>query len=278
MSIKNILVSVIIPTYNRAHLLERAIKSVLSQSYSDLELIVIDDGSTDNTQELLANFIRKDKRVKTFCIDNSGVSRARNTGIHSSNGSLIAFLDSDDEWLQHKLKKQVDLYKTDRFVLCHSNEIWIRNGIRVNQMKKHEKSGGDLFLKSLPLCCISPSASILEKEVFDEVGLFDESFDICEDYELWLRITAKHRVDFIEEPLIIKYGGHEHQLSRRSWGNDIYRVKALQKIIKNGLVSDNKLAQVVMMLKTKSQILSDGFNKHGDIEKAKYYRKLVENI
>lgn len=276
MSIRNPLLSVIIPTYNRAHVLDRAINSVLSQSYSEFELLLIDDGSTDNTQDLLYSFTKKDKRIRTFYVDNSGVSRARNIGINNSNGKLIAFLDSDDEWFPNKIKRQVDLYLSNKFVLCHSNEIWIRNGVRVNQMKKHEKSGGDLFLKSLQLCCISPSASILDKTIFDEVGLFDESFDVCEDYELWLRITAKHQVSFIDEPLIIKYGGHTDQLSNRSWGNDVYRVMALEKIINSGFISGEKMAQAVAMLKTKAQILSKGFEKHGDLKKSEYYRKMSE--
>lgn len=276
MSIKNPFLSVIIPTYNRAHVLDRAINSVLSQSYSEFELLLIDDGSTDNTQNLLLSFIKKDKRIKAFYIDNSGVSRARNVGINNSKGELIAFLDSDDEWLPNKLKRQVDLYLSSKFILCHSNEIWIRNGVRVNQMKKHEKSGGDLFLKSLPLCCISPSASILDKKIFDEVGLFDESFEVCEDYELWLRITAKHQVSFIDEPLIIKHGGHADQLSNRSWGNDVYRVMALEKIINSGLISGEKMVQAVAMLKTKAKILSIGFEKHGNLNRSEYYRKMSE--
>ncbi|MCX6112518.1 MAG: glycosyltransferase [Proteobacteria bacterium] len=274
MSIRNVLVNVIIPTYNRGHLLDRSIKSVLDQSYKNIELIVIDDGSIDNTRSLVEEFTKKDKRVKYFYIDNSGVSSARNHGINNSNGELLAFLDSDDEWLPEKLKKQVDLYIKEPYQLCHSDEIWIRNGIRINQMKKHEKSGGDIFLKCLPLCCISPSAAIVTRGLIDEVGMFDEDLEICEDYDLWLRVTARYPVSFIDEPLIIKYGGHKDQLSNRSWGNDTYRVRALQKIIKSGTISGEKLSTAIEMLKTKCEILAKGFKKHGNLEQAQYYDKL----
>ena len=274
MSIRNVLVSVIIPTYNRAHLLNRAIKSVLDQSYRDLELIIVDDGSTDSTKSLVDEFARKDNRVKYFYIDNSGVSKARNYGIKNSKGELIAFLDSDDEWLSEKLKKQVDLYIKEAYRLCHSDEIWIRNGIRVNQMKKHEKSGGDIFFKCLPLCCVSPSAAVVTRKLIDEVGMFDEDFKVCEDYDLWLRVTSLYPVSFIDEPLIIKYGGHKDQLSNRSWGNDVYRVRALQKIISSGTISRDKLFAAVEMLKTKCEILAKGFEKHDNKEQAQYYRNL----
>ena len=274
MSIRNVSVSVIIPTYNRGYVLDRAIKSVLDQSYRDLELIVIDDGSTDNTKFLVEGFAKKDNRIKYFYLDNSGVSRARNYGIKNSSGELIAFLDSDDEWLPEKLKKQIDLYIKEPYHLSHSDEIWIRNGIRVNQMKKHEKGGGDIFLKCLPLCCISPSAAVVTRKLINEVGMFDEDFEVCEDYDLWLRVTALYPVSFIDEPLIIKYGGHKDQLSNRSWGNDVYRVRALQKIIGSGTISGDKLLSVIEMLKTKCEILERGFTKHGNKEQAQYYQKL----
>ena len=278
MSIRNVLTSVIIPTYNRAALLARAVKSVLSQTYKDLELIIVDDGSTDNTKELVKELVDSDERIKYFYISNSGVSRARNLGIQKSKGELIAFLDSDDEWLPQKLQKQIQLYLAEPYRLCHSDEIWVKNGKKMNQMKKHEKSGGDIFIKCLPLCCISPSASILTRKLLDEVGLFDDELDVCEDYDLWLRVTARYPVSFIEEPLIIKHGGHKDQLSNRSWGNDTYRVKALQKIISSGLVSGEKLAACIQTLKYKCEILSNGFEKHGKQKEAMFYKQIYLSL
>ncbi|MEI6079455.1 MAG: glycosyltransferase family A protein [bacterium] len=278
MSIRNVLVSVIIPTYNRAALLARAVQSVLSQTYKDLELIIVDDGSIDNTKELVQELVASDQRIKYFYIPNSGVSKARNLGIQKSKGELIAFLDSDDEWLPQKLQKQVQLYLNEPYHLCHSDEIWVKNGKKMNQMKKHEKSGGDIFIKCLPLCCISPSASILTRKLLDEVGLFDDELEVCEDYDLWLRVTARYPVSFIEEPLIIKHGGHDDQLSNRSWGNDTYRVTALQKIISSGLVSGEKLAACIQMLKYKCEILSNGFEKHGKQKEAMFYKQIYLSL
>jgi glycosyltransferase involved in cell wall biosynthesis len=294
-------VSIIIPSYNRASFLKKAITSVLEQTYSNWELLIIDDASSDETKELCDGFCQKDERIKYFrpWDKNKGVSASRNYGIKISSAELIAFLDSDDIWLAKKLEKQINEYKKDPYVLCHSDEIWIRNGARLNQMKKHKKSGGDIFLNCLPLCCISPSASIIRSDVFDKLGLFDESYPVCEDYDLWLRICARYKISFIEEALIIKNGGHSDQLSRASWGNDVYRVKSLVNLINNyysckkgktqieknnfvkeyklGLnLDDEKINASKQILVKKSEILFKGFLKHGDVEKAEYYKGLKQ--
>ena len=269
------LVSVIIPTYNRAALLERAIKSVCTQTYTNWELLLVDDASNDGTTKLLENLISEDSRIKYFrpWESNMGVSCARNYGIKSSRGALIAFLDSDDEWLEGKLEKQLKLYNRDPYRLCHSNEIWVRRGVRVNQMKKHEKSGGYIYDKCLALCCISPSAAVVERQVFEEIGVFDESLLVCEDYDLWLRVCCKYPVSFIDEPLLVKYGGHSDQLSRRSWGNDIYRLVSLDKILESGKLTREQYRNTLKAAISKSRILSKGFRKHGDLKKALYYEE-----
>ena len=133
--------SVIIPTYNRAHMLERAIKSVLAQTYKNFELIVVDDGSTDETKELLSKY----KDIHYYKIDNSGVSFARNFGVSKSKGKYLCFLDSDDEWLNEKLKAQYQQIENTRCLIVYGEETWFRNGIRVNKKKIHQKSGGDIF-------------------------------------------------------------------------------------------------------------------------------------
>ena len=204
-------ISVIIPTYNRKHSLSRTLDSVLAQSFQPFEIIVIDDGSTDGTADWLkSNYLS----IKSISQSNQGVSSARNIGIKQAEGNWIALLDSDDEWLPDKLAKQVQALKENReFLFCHTNEIWIRNGVRVNQQKKHQKYGGHIFEKCLDMCRVSPSSSLFHKLVLDDVGLFDEKLKVCEDYDLWLRISAQYPVLFLDELLIKKYGGHEESSS-----------------------------------------------------------------
>lgn len=268
------MVSVIIPTYNRAWSIERSISSVLNQSFSDLELIIVDDGSTDNTQDVISKF--KDGRIKYFFIKNSGVSTARNFGIKKSKFNLIAFLDSDDEWLPNKLEEQINLYRKQSYVLCHTDEIWIRNGKRVNPMNKHKKEGGDVFEKSLSLCCISPSSVVIEKKILEEFSGFDESLKICEDYDLWLRICSKYKVQYVDKKLLIKYGGHSDQLSG-SWGNDVYRVKSILKLIETNTLSKEQEDKAIKKINEKCQILIKGFKKRNNLE-ANYYLEILNKF
>ena len=231
------MISVIIPTYNRAHLLPRALDSILSQSCLPNEIIVVDDGSTDDTSVLMTSVYPEIVFIQQ---SNTGVSCTRNVGIKRASGDWIAFLDSDDEWFPEKLGVQMNaLYKNPELKICHTNEIWIRNGTRVNPKKKHERFGGWIFQKCLPLCCISPSSVIIHKSIFDEAGLFDDSLLVCEDYDLWLRITARNPVLYIEKQLLRKYGGHNDQLSRKYWGMDRFRIKSLEKIIYSKELSES---------------------------------------
>ena len=228
-------ISVIIPTFNRKKTLKRAIQSVLMQSYTPYEIIVIDDGSDDCTKEWL-----KDNypNVKYIYQMNSGVSSARNKGIKFARGDWIALLDSDDEWLPSKLKDQaneIELNPAAKFL--HTNEIWIRNGVRVNQMKKHKKYGGYIFEKCLDMCRISPSSVLIKKDIFDEIGMFDETLKVCEDYDLWLRVASKYPVHFLDRPLIKKYGGHSDQLSKVDDGIESYRIRSLKKIMNSGILN-----------------------------------------
>jgi len=186
------LVSVIIPTYNRALYLKEAIDSVLSQDFCDFELIVVDDGSTDATSDIIDSY---NGAFRYICQRHRGVSAARNTGISHAKGTFVAFLDSDDLWLPKKLSAQVDFFREHpEALICQTEEIWIRNGTRVNSKKRHKKYSGDIFEKALPLCIVSPSAVMIKKNLFDLVGLFDESLPVCEDYDLWLRISARYPV------------------------------------------------------------------------------------
>jgi len=261
-------IAVIITTYNRVALLERAIDSVLAQSCPANEIIIVDDGSTDGTRDLietrysLINYIQQ---------TNKGVSAARNTGIKSTKCDWICLLDSDDSWQPDKLEKQIQvLTDIPDYLICHTNEIWYRNGEVLNQGKKHEKHGGHIFQHCLPLCAISPSSVIINKQIFGDVGLFDESLPACEDYDMWLRICCKYPVLFLDEALTNKYGGHEDQLSRKHWGMDRFRIIALQKIIESNNLNETDRQAAINMLLNKITIFLKGTEKHG---KNDYYEK-----
>lgn len=227
------MISVVIPTYNRAGTLKRAVDSVLAQSYRDIELIIVDDASNDQTSEYLAELQSTVEIKVLYNSKNLGVSACRNRGIEIARGEWIAFLDSDDEWLPQKLSEQIKFLNeanksyvsNPELRLVYTEEIWIRNGVRVNAMAKHFKSGGRIFKRCVDVCFIAPSSVMIHKSLFADVGLFREDFPVCEDYELWLRISAFEDVGYIEEPLIKKYGGHEDQLSK-TIGMDLWRVRA----------------------------------------------------
>ena len=267
----------IIPTFNRRQLLERAVDSVLAQTRPADEIIVIDDGSTDGTEVLVK---KKYPGITYLSQTNHGVSHARNQGIIKAKGNWLAFLDSDDVWLPGKLEKQLNaLFRQPPFKICHTGEIWIRKGRRVNPMKKHSKSGGDLFTRCLPLCVISPSTVILHHSLFRRYGMFDESLPVCEDYDMWLRLCAFMPVLFLPESLIIKYGGHRDQLSRKFWGMDRFRIQALEKIIADPALAEKKRLAAVQMILKKITIYLEGAikrEKQDDVKTFTALRKKYE--
>ena len=266
-------VSVIVPTYNRADRLERALNSIVSQTYQDFELIVVDDGSTDKTSQLMKSF----PKAQYFYIKkNSGVSKARNVGLAFAKGELICFLDSDDLWKEKKIQIQsLWLENNKDSQICYTDEIWVRNGVRVNPMNRHRKYSGDIFRHCLGLCIVSPSSVMIRAKLFDEIGNFDESLPACEDYDLWLRIASKYAFHFIEEPLIIKYGGHSDQLSRKYWGMDRFRVVALKKLLDQNSLDKEKLKLTRSVFLEKCSILIKGFEKRGKKEEESFYRERV---
>lgn len=264
--------SVIIPTYNRASFLPKAILSIFQQTYTDFELIVIDDGSTDETQHVLKQF---EGKIKIFFQENKGPSAARNLGIQKANGLYISFLDSDDLWTPKKLQIQMEwIQRNPDIKICYTDEIWIRNGIRVNPKKQHQKYNGWFLVKMLPLCLISPSSVLIHSEIFKTVGMFDETLPVCEDYDLWLRINVRYPITFIPEPLIIKLGGHEDQLSRKYWGIDRFRVKALEKLLKNPYLKDEYRPLVIQNIQRKCQIIANGCFRRGKIEQGKMFQAI----
>ena len=268
-------VSVVIPAFNRWRLLAEAIDSVLAQSYRDFELIVVDDGSTDATASELAKLA---SRLQFFVTERRGVSAARNLGVSQSRGYYIAFLDSDDLWLNSKLERQTRFMdEHPEFHICQTDEIWIRNGVRVNPRAVHQKPSGDIFSRSLELCLVSPSAVMMTKALFDRTGGFDEAFPVCEDYDLWLRISAQHQVPLIPDRLTIKRGGHADQLSRSIWGMDRYRILALQKVLRSNLDRSQEAA-VLKMLRHKVAIVAAGARKRGREQEAQNLEAIVTEL
>jgi len=200
-------VSVIIPTYNRAHLIGRSIKSVLSQSYQDFEIIIVDDGSTDNTEEVVSSF--NDERIRYIRHgENKGEAAARNMGIRVARGKYIASQDSDDEWLPEKLAKQIELLKnTPPKVGVAYTGFWkIENNEKtyipfswVNQKE------GDIHKELLKGNFIGSPATLIRRECFKKVGMFDEKLFHLVDWEMWLRVSKYYHFKFIDEPLLITY-------------------------------------------------------------------------
>jgi glycosyltransferase involved in cell wall biosynthesis len=267
-------VSVIIPTYNRSSFLIQAVESVLDQSFRNFELLIIDDGSIDETKDILKRF---GERINYIYQEHKGVSKARNLGIKLSKGRFISFLDSDDLWKKEKLARQIEVFNQNKeLMICYTNEIWIRKGRFVNPKKKHQKYSGWIFDKCLPLCIVSLSSAMIKREVFDEIGLFDEKLLACEDYDFWLRASRRYFFYFIEEPLIIKRGGHSDQLSKKYWGMDRFRVKSLSRLLREDNLSKEEKNLVYFYLKEKCRILINGFLKRGRIEEAKRYESLIK--
>ncbi|MCX5811253.1 MAG: glycosyltransferase [Proteobacteria bacterium] len=265
------MVSVIITTYNRRRFLKEAVVSVLNQDYQNKEVIVIDDGSTDESILEIEGL-----PVKYILKENGGISSARNKGIEVSQGEYIAFLDVDDLWMKGKLSVQMKRMEEEGLSISYTDEIWIRNGKKMNQKLKHKKYSGQIFEQCLPLCIISPSSVVIKREIFDKVGLFDESLPVCEDYDLWLRISARYSVLFIERPLIVKRGGHDDQISKSYEAMDRFRIQSLVNILNSGILNKTQKIKAAEDLKKKCRILANGAKKRGRAEEAEYYLKLCD--
>jgi glycosyltransferase involved in cell wall biosynthesis len=205
-------ISVIIPTYNRADLLPRAIQSVINQTYKDWELLIIDDGSTDNTKEIVDEFIKKDNRIKYFYEENSGsASKPRNFGIQNSKGEYIAFLDSDNEWLPLNLEKHIDLHnKKPEIDLSGSNFNF--NG---TAWYAPECFAGKYDLFWTLRKCIDPSTMFFKASFIKSIGGFDESLKIGEDGDISIRSAISGKIYMINECLVNYYADDDNSLSRK---------------------------------------------------------------
>ncbi len=262
------LVSAIIPTFNRGWILREAVQSVLDQTYHPLEIIVVDDGSTDDTREILRLF---GDRITVLFQENKGVSAARNLGIKHSHGELVAFLDSDDLWTPDKIACQVAFFNNNPdAVICQTEEIWIRNGKRVNPKNKHKKLSGMIFEPSLSLCLVSPSAVMIQRSLFELKGYFDEALPACEDYDLWLRIATTHAIDLIDRACTVKRGGHDDQLSSHH-SLDKYRIRSIENLLEAGILTREQRKTALKIFRSKARIYGLGCIKRGRTDEGNRY-------
>lgn len=273
------MISVIIPTHNRAAFLEEAVRSVLEQDYfaestpDSWEFLIIDDGSEDGTNKLVAALSQS---IRYYYQDHMGVSAARNLGLRLARGEHIAFLDSDDLWLKGKIRAQMDFMAAHpEAKVCCTEEVWIRHGLRHNPGKRHQKFSGRIFDKVLPLCLLSLSSALFRREVFDEVGVFDEGLPACEDYDLGIRLAHRYPIFFLPEKLIVKRGGHPDQLSHKYWGMDRFRVFSLEKAFELGLTSEEKGLVRAEIVK-KSRVLLKGYVKRGNQAEVEKYTAILK--
>jgi glycosyltransferase involved in cell wall biosynthesis len=262
------MISVVIPTHNRRAFVLEAVESILAQDGCEFEVIVVDDGSTDGTVAALAAL----PGVRIFAQPRQGVAAARNAGVRIARGEWLAFLDSDDLWCPGKLAAQTKFHRDwPEVPISQTEEIWFRNGVRVNPCAYHRKPVGDIFIPSLERCLVSPSAVMLRRDLLESVGGFDENLKVCEDYDLWLRIACGVPFGLVPEPLVIKRGGHADQLSRSVWGLDRFRVAALVKLLSADSVSGDRRCAVVEALQAKCTILANGARRRGrEFEAARY--------
>ncbi len=256
-------VSVIIPVFNRPIMVKEAIDSVLAQTFNNFELILVDDGSQNETKQILRQYqATYPQKISIIFCEHSGVSSSRNAGIKRATGEFIAFLDSDDLWISSKLEKQIQFMEQNGVDVCQTEERWVRNGKQVNPMKKHAKRSGKIFFDCLPLCIVSPSAVMIKKSVFEKVGMFDEKLPACEDYDLWLRISLHYPIYTMTDKLITKKGGHSDQLSSKYWGMDRFRIYSMVNLLKNNQnLDDRKQAALFYYISEKAKVVAMGAKK-----------------
>jgi len=271
------MISVIIPVFNRAEKVLDAIHSVLSQTYTDYELIVVNDGSTADFSK--ARELVTENGHRFIDISWGGVARARNIGVKESRGKYLAFLDSDDSWLPEKLQYQIEYLESHPEIrICQCEETWYRLGKFVNPKNRHKKPSGDVFESSLELCLISPSAVMLERSLFDEVGGFNEKLLVCEDYDLWLRITKDYQVETLPKAYVIKNGGHDDQLSRSKEAIDRFRIYSMLSLYANNSLTQPQQEALLKELIRKAKVVADGAKKRGLLKRHSIYSKLSRHF
>ncbi|MGW8194924.1 MAG: glycosyltransferase family 2 protein [Desulforhopalus sp.] len=271
-------VSVIIPTYNRAELVMRAIESVLRQTCQCAELIIVDDGSTDGTMPKLDSLARQARvPVRVISIEHSGPAASRNCGVKSARQKFIAFLDSDDHWHKRKLEIQYRaLMNNPQYLISHTFEKWLRRGEHLNQKKKHIPRHGHIFDHCLKLCAVGMSTVLMHHELFAQVGFFDEALSCCEDYDFWLRVSCKYPFLLVDMPLTVKEGGRVDQVSyQHRLGMDRLRIYSLEKLMKSDMLSAKQNLLTFRELQRKARIYGKGCMKHNKHAVGRYYFDLI---
>ncbi len=270
-------VGVVVPVRDRAGMVVEAIASVLAQTRRDFALVIVDDGSRDGSaaaaEDALAGAPVGSRVIRQAP---EGVAAARNAGVAALDCRWVAFLDSDDLWLPRKLAAQLDwveAHPTHRIV--QTGERWLDHGRHRNPRAWHRKEE-QIFPRCLERCLVSPSAVMIRRDRYEELGGFDRSFPVCEDYELWLRVAVHEPVGLVPETLVVKRGGHADQLSRSTWGLDRWRVAALAKLLATTALADGERTSVVAMLRAKCDVLANGAARRGRAEEAARYRALAE--
>ena len=266
------LVSVVIPVYNRASLLQRALDSVKKQTLLPNEIIVVDDGSTQGSLDRVKD---SHNDVKWLRQENAGVAAARNSGIKECKYEWIALLDSDDEWTPQKLECQIHHIRANRDCRAvHTEEKWIRNGNEVLPPQYLNKEPDRLWERSLHHCLICPSSALLHKSVFEQIGRFNEALLTCEDYDFWLRMLLEIPIGLVKKKLVIKHGGHADQLSTTTWGMDRFRVQALIKLSNRQDLDPSRREKLREVISKKSKILEQGARKRNKLDQAEQYANL----
>jgi len=273
-------ISVIIPTHNRRAMLREALASVVAQRGANFEVIVVDDGSTDGTWQDLSGYDLSTQRdnIRAVRTERRGPAAARNRGIAMAHSRLIAFLDSDDLWMPEKLARQsLFMRNNPDCAISQTGETWLRKGTRINPGRRHRKRPGDIFTDALHTCLISPSAAILQRGLLDEVGGFDEDMAACEDYDLWLRILARHEVGLLDEPLAVRRAGHPGQLSATVAALDRFRILALAKLLADASLGAAKRAAAAEVMAGKCLIYGKGLTRRGRHDDAVFFAEAAQS-
>jgi glycosyltransferase involved in cell wall biosynthesis len=265
-------VSVIIPTFNRWPMVAAAVASVMAQRSVDFELIIVDDGSTDETRARLPHLLEEmdvQHPIRLLRTANRGPAAARNYGVAEARAPFISFLDSDDLWRPDKLKQQLEyMMKKPECLASQTEEIWIRQGIRVNPGRRHRKRDGVFFLQSLRTCLVSPSAMIMRTSLFRKLGGFDQDLRAAEDYDLWLRLLLECPIELLPEPLVIRRSGHPGQLSATVAAVDRFRVLSLLKLLRRNDLRRDQREAVCDALIEKCRIYGNGAARRGNWKEA----------
>jgi glycosyltransferase involved in cell wall biosynthesis len=225
-------VTVVIPSFNCARFIREAVDSALAQTVPPLEVIVIDDGSTDNTPEIMAVYAT-DPRVRYLRQKNAGPSTARNSGIRAAQGEFIAFLDADDRWKPNKLERQLDKFSDDDIgVVFSGSRVFDKQGIRSENRAK-ESSCADMLQSLITTTAFFPSSVVVRKRCFDTCGLFDESLKKVEDREMWIRLAKRYRFGCTPDCLV-DYRLHAGALNMQTDGMEEAFRETLRRAFADG--------------------------------------------